>query len=214
MICEEWQKRDLQRLDADAQAAKRQKEIDEKLENAMITPRFREKTIENWNAETEQQKKILARAQEFIKHPDQCSGLIFTGGSGTGKNHLACAIAKELILKHSKTALITKGIKIFRRMKESWRTDSKETETQILKLLTKPDLLVIDEIGVQFGSNTERMILSEIIDDRHEQQRPTILLTNLTVKELQPLLGDRVIRRFRDQGSVLVFDWQTYKPRN
>ena len=43
----------------------------------------------------------------------------------------------------------------------------------------RPDLLILDEVGVQFGSETEKMILFEIINGRYEQLKPTIVISNL-----------------------------------
>ena len=42
----------------------------------------------------------------------------------------------------------------------------------------RPDLLILDEVGVQFGSETEKMILFEIINGRYEQLKPTIVISN------------------------------------
>ena len=103
-------------------------------------------------------------------------------------------------------------MKLVRRVKETWGKGSEETESQAIRNFTLPDLLVVDEIGVQFGSQAEQIILTEIINDRYEAMRPTIIISNLTVPQLEEILGKRVVDRFYESGGrVLVFNWQSYR---
>ena len=194
----------------EARELKRKKEsFDRRLHNAMISPRFAQKTIENYNAETEGQKKALSLAEWFIDNHKTVSGMIFIGKTGTGKNHLACGIIHKII-EQGGTALITTAMKIIRTIKDSWG-DSQTKEGEIIELYTHPGLLVIDEIGVQFGSDTEKLYISEIINDRYEAMRPTLLLGNIKIKELIAQLGDRPIDRFREGGKIVQFDWESYR---
>ena len=75
------------------------------------------------------------------------------------------------------------------------------------------DLLVIDEVGIQFGTDTERMILYEILDLRYEAMRPVILTTNITdLKSLEKLLGERIIDRlFEGESKIVLFEWESHR---
>lgn len=185
--------------------------FDRRLHNAMISPRFAEKTIESYKAESEGQKKALSLANWFIENHKDVSGMIFIGKTGTGKNHLACGIIHKII-EHGGTALITTAMKIIRTIKDSWR-DHETKEGEIIDLYTQPGLLVIDEIGVQFGSDTEKLYISEIINDRYEAMRPTLLLGNIKLSELTEQLGDRPIDRFREGGKIVQFDWESHRSK-
>ncbi|RLB23455.1 MAG: hypothetical protein DRG76_04215, partial [Deltaproteobacteria bacterium] len=94
-----------------------------------------------------------------------------------------------------------------------YSANSPVTESELLSRLQKLDLLVIDEIGVQFGTDTERMILFEILDSRYEDMMPTIVTTNIsTIADLEVLLGPRLIDRFFEgQSKLLLFDWESYR---
>jgi len=50
--------------------------------------------------------------------------------------------------------------------------DAEITQSEIIRRLGGLDLLVIDEVGIQFGTDTERMILYEILDLRYDAMRP------------------------------------------
>ena len=197
------------KADEEKNRLKRKKSFDRRLHNAMISPRFAQKTFDNYNAETEGQKKALSLAEWFIDNHKTVSGMIFIGKTGTGKNHLACGIIHKII-EQGGTALITTAMKIIRTIKDSWG-DSQTKEGEIIELYTHPGLLVIDEIGVQFGSDTEKLYISEIINDRYEAMRPTLLLGNIKLKELIDQLGDRPVDRFREGGKIVQFDWESHR---
>jgi len=192
-------------------ARSRQEYLDKRLHNSMMSPRFLNKSLDNYEAQDEGQKKALRMSRWFVENFKDTPGMIFIGKTGTGKNHLACGIIHEIV-KLGDTALITTAIKVIRSIKDSWR-DNKIKEGEVIELYTKPGLLVIDEIGVQFGTDTEKLYISEVINDRYEAIKPTILLGNIKIKELIEQLGDRPIDRFREGGKIVQFDWDSYRKK-
>lgn len=193
-----------------------QKKINLALKNAMLAPRFKEKTFEKYfinSKENQLHQKEALRVSETFASDFRGMGLLFLGNSGTGKNHLAAAIINKII-RDGKTALMLKAIKLFRAVKESWDKKATTSESQIIDSCVAPDLLVIDEVGVQVGSDTEMRIISEIIDDRYENYKPSILIGNITIDELKDLVGTRVVERFKEGGRVVVFNWESYRGTN
>ena len=64
------------------------------------------------------------------------------------------------------------------------------------------------------GSEFERNMLFDILNERYEKRRPTLLLSNLNIDEVKAYLGERVFDRLReDGGEVVVFDWQSWRSR-
>lgn len=97
-------------------------------------------------------------------------------------------------------------------VKDTYRRDSDTSESEIIKRLAFPHLLIIDEIGVQYGSDAEKNILFDIINERYESLRPTILISNLNLPKLAEYAGDRVIDRMKEGGGkVLIFDWKSHR---
>ena len=95
-----------------------------------------------------------------------------------------------------------------RSVKETWRPGSEHSERKAIGRFYEPDLLILDEVGVQFGSEAEKIILYDIINGRYERVLPTILISNLPEAELGAYLGDRVLDRMSEGGGVtLAFDW-------
>ena len=105
---------------------------------------------------------------------------MFCGGVGAGKTHLAVGIAHRL-MEQGRIAVFTSVINAIRRVKDTYRRDSGQSR-QVVAGFIRPDLLILDEVGVQFGSETEKMILFEIINGRYEQLKPTIVISNLRTR--------------------------------
>ncbi len=206
--CREEEKIAAEERERAIEALKKQELINRRIDNAMVAPRFKDKTLENYKVVNDEQAKIIEDVKWFLENLS-CTGLIFIGKPGTGKNHLASAIVKEVI-KKNKIALMTEAVKAVRAVKESWKGNG-ETESQVMARFSTPDLLVIDELGVQSGSDTERRVLTEIINDRYNYKKPTILIGNVTISELEIIIGDRALDRFKEGGRVLVFNWESWR---
>ncbi|PAV01844.1 ATP-binding protein [Arsenophonus sp. ENCA] len=132
----------------------------------------------------------------------------------TGKNHLALSIAKHVINEHQSSALFTTVLRIAREFKSTWGKNAECSEADVIKRYAQPDLLIIDEVGVQFGSEAEKMILFEVINARYESMKPTIIISNLALNELFGFIGERVIDRMNDGGGcTLAFTWRSYRSR-
>lgn len=164
------------------------------------------------NEDAAKNKRILKRyADEFSTALKRGTSGILIGNHGTGKN-LLCALVCKTLAANSYSALHTTVQRLVRRVRQAWRTGSQETESDVINSFVKPDLLVIDEVGVQQGSTNEINIITEIINDRYEEVRPTILISNLTFEQLEATLGPRIIDRFYEGGSFLLeFNWESYR---
>lgn len=112
--------------------------------------------------------------------------------------------------RDNRSVYFTTVLRAIRSIKDTWTRGSSVSESQAIAALVFPDLLILDEIGVQFGSEVEKTILFDIMNERYEKRRPTILMSNLTPKEVEQYLGERVYDRLReDGGQAIVFDWES-----
>lgn len=180
-----------------------------------IPKRFVQSSFENYQetAQNNKAKRICkAYADRWIDRKENGGGLILCGKPGTGKNHLACAIINQVIEKHQDDARLTTALRIARNVKSTWGRESEVSEAEVIRDYIEPELLVIDEIGVQFGSEAEKIILFEIINTRYEDMKPTILISNLSEIELSDYVGERIVDRMREGGgAVIAFDWESHR---
>lgn len=176
------------------------------------------RTFQNFCTENVDQEKILNICKSYTENLESVcengTSLIFAGNSGTGKTHLACAII-NFFIDNAKSACYTTVLRMIRRLKASWdRGSSTEVEGDVLKALLEPVLLVIDEVGVQYGSEAEKILFFEVINQRYENIKPTILISNENEQNLRRYIGDRVFDRMLEGGGmVLTFNWGSMRSK-
>ena len=116
-----------------------------------------------------------------------------------------------VINQHLGSAAFGTVAAFLRRIKSTYSKDSQSSEQRAIDELLRPELLVLDEVGVQVGSEHEKLLMFEILNGRYQELRPTILVSNLNTEALESFLGQRVMDRYRECGSILAFDWQSYR---
>lgn len=197
--------------------AERQR-ISRAISMADIPPRFKDRSFDSFAAELPGQRQALLITKRYAEHFEdrlaKGGGLIFCGTPGTGKTHLACAIANH-ILPQGYTVLFRSAMDIIRRIRETYRPGSEHTERELLENYRRPDLLIIDEIGIQYGTEAEKMTLFEVVNGRYSYLRPSILIGNLPREGMELYLGDRIMDRMQEGGgAVIACDWESYRKRS
>lgn len=136
---------------------------------------------------------------------------LMLGKVGTGKTHLSVGIALQ-IMRNGHSAVFTSASKMLRAIKDTYRKDSDYSESDVIKKYTSCGLLIVDEVGVQRGSEYEKDMLFDVINERYESIKPTIILSNLAIDEVKQFLGERVFDRLRENGGkAFLFDWQSMR---
>lgn len=185
-----------------------QRDAADRLERSGIPPRFAGKTFDAFTARTFDQQAALQACRAFaegfeaVRRHGRC--IMLCGVPGTGKTHLACAILDHVTRHFAAEGRYLSFAKAIRSVKQTYSKASPVTEQQAIDALCRPDMLVLDEIGVQFGSEAEKMIGFEIINARYEAMKPTVIVSNLSARELETCLGDRVVDRLCENGGEMV----------
>lgn len=189
-----------------------------KLGDALIPKRFTTRTLGNYQAENDGQRKALRFCQHYVQIFDEIlkTGrcMVLIGKPGTGKTHLGAGMANELLHNTSRTAVYRTVGAILQAIRSTYDKHSERSEAEILSSLIDPDLLVLDEVGVskEQPSDFELTTLFAIINGRYEQERPTVVISNLEASQLPAAMGDRCVDRLREGGMIAVpFDWESQR---
>lgn len=159
--------------------------------------------------------KFHSICQEYAdKWPDNSSNgnITMVGKTGTGKTYLACMIAKQAGVNANADSLYTTVSRLSRYVRGSFSKHAKYTQAEAVNRYIDLDLLVLDEVGLTLSSSFERGLLDEIIDERSMRRAATILISNLSIGELEGM-AERMIDRMSENGTLMVFDWDSYRGR-
>lgn len=159
---------------------------------------------------------------EASKAVSQGGLVAFLGGRGTGKTQMAAEIAKTgewsrdkgewngNSMVANKTAVYRRAMDIFLDLRDR---SAGHSEKAVLEKLTFCGLLVIDEFQERGETPFEDRIVTNLLDKRYNDERPTILIANLDREGLSGMLSPSVKDRMRENGRSFLFDWKSYRTK-
>jgi DNA replication protein DnaC len=132
-------------------------------------------------------KNLIYRLAEgaFIKRAEN---IIITGSTGTGKSFLASALGHQACLYGFKV-FYTSTSRLLSQLKMAKADGSALKE---LIRLERIDLLILDDFGIQPFDHQSRLLLMDIIEDRHGK-KSTIFTSQLPVSLWYEIIGDNTI---------------------
>lgn len=193
--CEEYKKDKERKRILEAEEKQKREEAERKLayqrkiehlfKQSNISKRGLKRTFENYEI-NENNRKVFIMAKRYVdsweKYKEQGTGIIFIGRYGTGKTHLAFAIANSLLIQGIPVIYET-FINLMEKLKESYNKNELNYY-DIMKLYCECDLLIIDDLGKERLSEWVLEKLFQIINTRYENMLPIIITTNYTEQEL------------------------------
>lgn len=129
--------------------------------------------------------------------------LFMQGATGLGKTHLSLAIANRVMSYGYNVIYVSTPNIISRLEKEHFNYNFQEDVTE--KYLMECDLLILDDVGTEFQTNFSSSIIYNIINSRIMYKKPTIVSTNLSLKEVQSAYSKRLVSRIMGNFKRLFF---------
>ena len=137
--------------------------------------------------------------------------ILWLGPPGTGKSHLCQAIGYQAI-KAGHTVLYRS---IFDVVRDFLHDEALGGEEKILAKYLKPDLLIIDDMGMKQLPKRSGEYLFEIIMRRHEN-RSTMMTSNRPLEDWGKLVGDvpsatAILDRFLQHAEIVTITGKSYR---
>jgi DNA replication protein DnaC len=180
-----------------------------------IPRRYRNATLESFNPKDN--PRALEIAKKFVINFSEDKGLLLTGPVGTGKTHLACAIANALLNKLY-SVYFGNVVDIMSFIRGTYNRDSSLTEEEAVNIMTKEvDLFIIDDLGKENNTEYTLSMLYQLINRVYENEKPIIITTNFNSIELARKLGERgqaIVSRITEMCEPVIFkgeDWRMKK---
>ena len=126
----------------------------------------------------------LLQCEWLHKHQN----LLLTGPCGCGKTYLACALAHTACLKGYRT----RYYRLSRLMLELTQAKADGTYSKALQQLTKLDMLILDDWGLEPLKAAQRNDLMEIMDDRNGHSS-TVIISQLPTDQWYQSIGDNTL---------------------
>lgn len=151
----------------------------------------------------EQMKYIFETCVSYSRNFDlESPSLLFYGRTGLGKTHLSLSIANEVIKKGYN--VIYGSVNNFF-AKIEYEKFSKGNDTYTLDLLCDADLLILDDLGMEFATSFTNSALYTIINTRICKNLPTVISTNLSPDELRDKYHESIVSRIVGTFETLEF---------
>ena len=148
---------------------------------------------------------ILAMLQSQLKWAEVRTkniGLLLWGGVGTGKSFFAGCIANAL-MEQEISVRMTNFASILNDLSNSF-----SGRNDMVDRLCSYPLLIIDDFGIERGTEYALEQVYNIIDARYRSKKPLIVTTNLTLTDLknpQDVAHARIYDRLRSMCSPICF---------
>lgn len=156
-------------------------------------------------AEQDKHIKLCQKyAEKFVKIGTAPQGLLLHGSVGTGKTFASACISNYL-MENGKTVLVMNLGLYLIKLKKEWD----EAESNVLEYVKHCDLLVIDDFGVEKVTEFVLDKAFALIDTRYRAEKPLIITTNLSLKEITDKFGSRISDRLQEMCYPLRVEGQS-----
>lgn len=154
-------------------------------DNGTVDPRFGVTPREQMKAVIDYCRDYIAA---FAPHSDS---LLLQGATGLGKTHLCLAIARGVT--EAGFGVVYGSVQpLIRRLEaEHFGREQGDSENQLISC----DLLVLDDLGMEFDTPFSRACLYNVLNARLLEGRPTVVSTNLSINALKERYGDQIASR-------------------
>ncbi|MHB8575770.1 MAG: ATP-binding protein [Dehalococcoidia bacterium] len=133
--------------------------------------------------------RALADAQRFAEQPD--GWLLLLGESGTGKTHIAAAIANRCI-ERGEPVFFSVVPDLLDHLRAAYGPASEVPYDRLFDTVRNAPLLVLDSLGTQFSTPWAEEKLFQVINHRYNSRLPMVFTSATAIEDLDERLRTRL----------------------
>ena len=178
-------------------------------ERSQLGKRFLDRTFSNFEKDRDRDAydASVAYANDEELFFKRRNGLIYYGTPGSGKTHLAAAIANDFASKGI-PVLFGTFVDHLERIRAEFDGGG---ANDYLNEMENINLLVIDDLGQEKDSEWVRQTLYQVVNRRYERMLPTVITTNLSQDGLANHLGHPVYSRLYEMCGTIEMGASDYR---
>ncbi|MBM2884890.1 ATP-binding protein [Chromobacterium phragmitis] len=180
-----------------------------------VPGRYREAKFRDLEPVCEEQRQVIDAFKGWVARAGRdrdVGNVVLLGGTGTGKTHMACAAALNLIGRCGLGVCYTTTARIKEEVCSAWGMAGRDESSELRRFASYP-LLIIDEVDV-FDQGPALRMLNSVIDRRSADGLPTIYISNQDRDRLIELVGIRAVSRMLESALILQCGWGDYRLRS
>ena len=140
----------------------------------------------------EQRRNLESAFRLARKWADEPNGwLVLVGSNGSGKTHLAAAIASQRLDAGDRVAFAAVP-DLLDELRATYAPDAEERFGVLFRRLRDADLLILDDLGAHQSSAWAEEKLYQLFSYRHLSRRPTVVTSYLKTDNLDPRVSSRL----------------------
>jgi DNA replication protein DnaC len=152
---------------------------------AEIPPRYAACDLDSFHDYNDSLSKAVGASRRFVSaFPAVDRGLLFLGGPGLGKTHLAVACMRLGAHAKGLRGIFYDTRHMLRRIRQTYDPVTRQTESErdIVNPLVRADLLVLDDLGAERATEWVEEMLHLIVNTRYNERRATIFTSNYPIQ--------------------------------
>jgi DNA replication protein DnaC len=135
-------------------------------------------------------KMAFERAYDYARNPEGWLG--FKGGYGSGKTHLAAAIANYLI-SHGRPVLFVSTPDLLDHLRAAYSPTATSSYDERFEEVRNAPVLVLDDLGTQSNTDWAQEKLYQIFNHRYNARLPTVITTNEELEAIEIRVRSRMV---------------------
>lgn len=174
---------------------------------------FSDKTFATFNPNAMGASEAYNAARKFAEDPDgaQNRWLVLLGAPGTGKTHLAAAIANQRLTVGS-SVFFAVVPDLLDHLRSAFAPSSEVPYNEMFETIREVELLVLDDLGAQNSTAWATEKLFQLINHRYNYRMPTVITTNVQAFQR---LDERIASRLSDPtlARSILIETSSRRPR-
>ena len=217
------QKEAMEREEQQRQQTERMRRIESLRKASLLGEEYMDATFGQTDLYSAEYAAIYARCEKYCQVSAEVlkkgHGIYLFGTAGAGKTHLTACMANELI-KQGHPTLFTSMGEVSKAIRNTYNSQSNETEQDFVKRLTSVDFLFIDDFGTErLAKEGQDLWLQEkvfdIVNTRYNNRKPMVFTSNYSLNQMigERGLSEKTAERIGQKSAIMELKGEGYRKK-